>query len=233
MNSPTLDNDTGRKAFQRRAIATALTSFLDDEQLLRALWQWEQHASSGPALALNYFIRLLADTYDLQEQQRKLHRDLITALAQPADNLLPDPWPRMVAYRNHHYRTQTPATTPALPIPAQTLVFKSLLQRFLAALALAAPEQITALREQLALYCLQQPDCSDACREELAAWLCQGRARLTLNYPLVGLRGVLNHVYVLVCTLLGPVKADQLLATSLTETETLAESRQFNPRKLL
>lgn len=84
---------------RRRAIYTGLAGHFGEDEILPLLSLWEAKYADKPPFALNEFLGEVAQRSGRKLERARLYRELVGALTGPASNLLPDPAPRVHAWR--------------------------------------------------------------------------------------------------------------------------------------
>lgn len=225
--------DASEASRRRRAVYQALLPFLPDDQLMQALWTWEENAVES-AFALHEFAARLCALHGLQELRARMHLALVKCMVLPLARLGPDPWPQMQAARRG--RPLAPASAPTHGDPAATTVFEALLSGFLDTLHDRQPEGAAQTRAWLieGLVARRRSiglDTNDAAR--VARWLNHASEAIGATLAIISLRRVLHAAYVLSCEYYGPVVADAALAEAVRRTEALPVAKHFAPRSLL
>ena len=157
-------------------------------------------------------------------ERARLYRELVGALTGPASNLLPDPAPRVHAWRQGEGLEAEEVSGPDA-LARQT--FEALSQ---ALFGLLDPDMVPRLR-RFAAGNLNGMQLETELRLRLRGWLEQGGSLGLTSLSLEHLRVLLNLLYIGLCEYLGPVTADQVLTRAVQKTERL--SLQLPPQKLL
>lgn len=225
--------DSSEISRRRRAVYQALLPFLTDEQLMQALWAWEESAVES-SFALHEFATRVSTHHGLQSLRAGMHLALVKCMTLPLARLGPDPWPQMQAARRGQPLAATPAA--AHGDPAATVVFEALLSGFLDALHDRQPQGAAQIRAWLLERLLARRraiglDAGGAAR--VARWLNRTSAAIGAPLAAASLRRLLHAAYVLSCEVYGPVATDAALAAAVRSTETLPVARHFAPRSLL
>lgn len=223
MNNPTT---TGSLEFRRRAIYTALRSFMNDEQRLQALCIWQEHFAAGPMYALHNYISLVCENSDMQHLRSEMHRSLVRTLSLVNAELDEDPQAQMQEY----CRIQKNRKLALSERRPQDRVFEELLNTFLNNLQKLGNDEAVRtrihLREQVARM-PRTPGMTD-----LEDWLLFRRTDTGQQLETGQMREILHIAYVFACELCGPVETDRALAEAKNSVERLAESAEFAPAKL-
>lgn len=225
--------DSSEISRRRRAVYQALLPFLTGEQLMQALWTWEEGAVES-SFALHEFTTRVCTRYGLQSLRAGMHLALVKCMTLPLARLGPDPWLQMQAARRGKPYVETPPTTDG--DPAASVVFEALLGRFLDVLHDRQPQGAAQIRAWLIERLVSRRrvielDAGGAAR--VARWL--NRTSTAIGAPLAAasLRRLLHAAYVLSCEVYGPVVTDATLAAAVRHAETLPIARHFDPRSLL
>lgn len=202
---------------KKMAIANALSPYLNEDGVARALSIWEHKYANQPTFAMQRFISEFLDSNQAGQRSRILQA-LFLALHNAAPVVAAEP--------------SAPAVEEKAPVHSNLSalrVFSALVEQVL---ALAPRDQDTRLRLAV-LDLLPQLKADEAAKRDLYAWLSQ-------RYPLPPhfrfsqpeMRRFVNLVYIALCNLLGPVRADNLLHEAVLRTEQ-ASREEFPVRDLL
>ena len=196
---------------RRRAIYTGLRPYLDDESLLEAIHLWQIKYSDKPKFAFAEFLSECCQDKGLRSQRTNILSSIFKALDLPEHALLPDPFDIGL----DHLADLTPTEKIC---DDTTIVFVHLLDNLLKSLsdkdALYVRIHILNQFPSLRLDELRKAFLRD--------WLNHKINQLPVSYDLTVMRQLINFSYVAICELLGPVKADQLLAQTMKATSELA-----------
>lgn len=209
---------------RRRAIYTGLAGHFGEDEILPLLSLWEAKYADKPPFALNEFLGEVAQRSGRKLERARLYRELVGALTGPASNLLPDPAPRVHAWRQGEGLEAEEVSGPDA-LARQT--FEALSQ---ALFGLLDPDMVPRLR-RFAAGNLNGMQLETELRLRLRSWLEQGGSLGLTSLSLEHLRVLLNLLYIGLCEYLGPVTADQVLTRAVQKTERL--SLQLPPQKLL
>lgn len=92
--------DDQEAARRRRAIATALKRFVTQDQLMQALWIWEEDASSRlPRVSLFPYVKLILRKLHITSDKDSMYMELTHCYAQTEKKLDPDPLDKMIQWR--------------------------------------------------------------------------------------------------------------------------------------
>lgn len=202
-------------AFRRRAIVTGLQPYLQHDQLQQMLALWEQEFAHLPASALHRFIIKCCHTESLKQQRMDMLRSVIQAHDMPEEKLLPDP------------RALFAQADENAPDEA-TKVFCELMQKIFQK---SGADIHQALRRILIEH-LPRLTLSPKQLLSVNQWLHGHQSSPGIPLPQAGMRAMVSLVYVDLCEYLGPVKADLLLASAVTETEQ-SSAAAFSVHRLL
>ncbi|MCY1287869.1 hypothetical protein D9M68_267660 [compost metagenome] len=209
---------------RRRAIYTGLAGHFSEDEVLPLLSLWEAKYADKPSFALNQFLAEVAERTGRKLERAKLYRELVGALTASPAQLLPDPAPRLQAWRQGGGRN--PAKAPGEAGQAQ--------QTF-AALAGVLFEQLgtaqTLNLRRFAAGNLTGMQVSAEVRLRLRSWLEQGAGPGLDSLGLEELRRLLNLLYIGLCEYLGPVAADQALDRAVKQANSL--NLPLAPERLL
>jgi len=93
--------DEEEAARRRRAIATALKKYLNHDQLMQALWLWEEDASSRlPRISLFPFIKSTIRKLAIESDKDSMYMELTRCYALSEKKLEADPMPLMMQWRS-------------------------------------------------------------------------------------------------------------------------------------
>ena len=206
------DEEKEMFAMKRMAIANALAPYLSQETLEEALIIWEHKYSHQPTFALQRFISEFCDN-NVAGQRSKILQALFLALNNSPSNTA---------------EADTPPISPVLTQGA-TACFELLLTNILTVLAHDQQQKVRLLTIKQ----LDSLKLNVIIERDLKAFFSQGYTFPSSFYmEIKAMRRCLNLMYVALCDVLGPVKADSILhgAINLTEQQS---SGGFSVRELL
>ncbi|WP_181418732.1 hypothetical protein [Pseudomonas alcaligenes] len=209
---------------RRRAIYTGLAGHLSEEELLPLLSLWEAKYADKPPFALNEFLAEVVQRSGRKLERARLYRELVGALTGPVGDLLPDPAPRLQAWRRGAGQGAEEVSGPDA-LARQT--FDALSQALFAQLDAALVPRL----RRFAAGNLNAMQLDTELRLRLRGWLEQGGSLGLTALGLEHLRVLLNLLYVGLCEYLGPVAADQALTRAVQRVELL--QLPLPPQKLL
>lgn len=223
-NAPTTPTPQGKEANtmtiaqKKVAIEGALTPFLSDDHLSRAIRIWEEKYSQQPTFALQRFINEFCDNATLMAQRSQILQSLIRALSGSDGRPLDKPI--------------TPESTRATQCLESTRngsveCFAQLVE----AVFSRTPGDMHIKIRLFLLESLPAMKLPPLSQRALQAWLSQQyKIPEDVSLDENALRHIVNLVYVSLCEFMGPVKADRLLHDAVTLLES---SSQFPVRRLL
>lgn len=225
--------DESEASRRRRAVHKALLPFLQGEELMAALWIWEQGASTGSAFALKDYVARICNRPRLQELRVAVHLALVRSMTLPLANLGPDPWPLMRAAR----RDQTSAQMPAAAVDTSgTEVFEHVLDQLFFDLRDRQQVGINRIRvwlhERLGAR-LDGLGMDASMAAGVVRWLNGSSPHVSVFLPTAVMRRLLHAVYVLACEYYGPVVTDAALARAIRSAGALPAAKRFPPQELL
>lgn len=209
---------------RRRAIYTGLASHFPEDEVLPLLSLWETKYADKPPFALNEFLAEVVKRSERKLERARLYRELVSALTGPSSNLLPDPAPRLQAWREGDG-----VMSKEMPVP-DTLAWQTfeVLSREL--FSLLDAEMVPRLR-RFAAGNLSNMPVETELRMRLGSWLEHGGSVGLTVLNLEQLRMLLNLLYIGLCEYLGPVTADQVLTRAVQKAE--RHNLKLAPQKLL
>ncbi len=196
-------------AQKKLAIEGALTPYLGEDHLLRALSIWEQKYAQQPTFALQRFINEFCDNATLMAQRSQILQSLIRALSGA------DGRPRDKPMATPEQATQPAAATAAKPdgsLECFTCLVEDVFSR-------TSGDMHIKIRIFL-LENLPSMKLPATSQRALHAWLSQQyRIPADIHIEEKALRHLINLSYICLCEFMGPVKADKLLHDAITATE--------------
>ncbi|MDO8266364.1 MAG: hypothetical protein Q7T32_00835 [Moraxellaceae bacterium] len=202
------------------AIEGALTPYLSDDHLMRAICIWEEKYSQQPTFALQRFINEFCDNATLIAQRSQILQSLIRALSGA------DGRPRETAPIRYKEAAKIPSSTQAVA-DESIMCFSALIESIFA----NTPGDMHIKMRLFLIENLPGMKLPAMAQRALHAWLSQQyRIPDDVRIEEKALRHLINLAYISLCEYLGPVKADRLLHDAITATE---ERSTFPVRQLL
>jgi hypothetical protein len=225
--------DESEASRRRRAVHKALLPFLQGEELMSALWLWEQSASTGSAFALKDYVARVCVRPALQELRVAFHLALVRSMTLPLANLGPDPWPLMQAARRAQASAQPSAV---VGDTSGTEVFEHVLDHLFYDLRDRHHVGINRIRvwlhERLGAH-LDGLGMDASMAAGVVRWLNGSSPHVLVFLPTEVMRRLLHSVYVLACEYYGPVVTDAALGQAIRSAAALPAAERFPPEKLL
>lgn len=205
------DNEATIMSISQKKIAIegALTPYLSDDHLIRAIRIWEEKYSQQPTFALQRFINEFCDNATLIAQRSQILQSLIRALS-GADGRPRDRPP--VQYKAE---ANTPISTQAVA-DESIVCFSTLIESVFA----STPGDMHIKMRLFLIENLPGMKLPAMAQRALHAWLSQQyRIPDDVRIEEKALRHLINLAYISLCEYLGPIKADRLLHDAITTTE--------------
>lgn len=216
------DKEAGPMSISQKKIAIegALTPYLSDDHLMRAICIWEEKYSQQPTFALQRFINEFCDSATLVAQRSQILQSLIRALSGA------DGRPREAPPLQYKEETKIPSSTQAVA-DESIMCFSALIESVFA----STPGDMHIKMRLFLIENLPGMKLPAMAQRALHAWLSQQyRIPDDVRIEEKALRHLINLTYISLCEYLGPVKADRLLHDAITATE---ERSTFPVRQLL
>lgn len=209
---------------RRRAIYTGLVGHFSEDEVLPLLSLWEAKYADKPPFALNEFLAEVVQRTERKLERARLYRELVGALTGPVHDLLPDPSPRLQAWRQG-------AGIGAEEVSGEDALARQTFEVFSRELfGLLDADMVPRLRRYAAGN-LSGMQVDTELRLRLRGWLEQGGSLGLTSLNLEQLRMLLNLLYIGLCEYLGPVTADQVLTRAVQKTE--RHNLPLPPQRLL
>ncbi|WP_430460097.1 hypothetical protein ACQUQU_12860 [Thalassolituus sp. LLYu03] len=196
---------------KRRAVYTVLSEFLDGDDLWAAMWRWQNGYSDKSQFELNAFLSECRDIPEISLNRSVLYRQLIGILMSNNAALKDDPIRAMQNFLNKQEASgELAIARPKVAdwTPTFSMVLKELFAQLRSDTARSvknyAAEQ--AARNQLAqgfIYAFTLWD--------------QGKTLDVSAIQVSDLKKLLNFIYIGLCESLGPVEADKILSSAVTD----------------
>lgn len=209
----TAPNDPETFMMRKMTIAHALAPHLSEDRLQEALIIWEHKYAHQPTFALQRFISEVCDN-SVSGQRSKILQALFLAL-------------------NNGMAAKEEAVTPTPSVKPEhqgaTAVFEHLLSTILSGLAANANQKVRlAVQSQL-----KTLKVNNMLVKDFNAFFSQGYAFPSSFYvDIKVMRQCLNLVYVALCDVVGPIKADDVLSKAIQDIEK-QYTGNFSVRELL
>lgn len=196
---------------RRRAIYTGLRPYFDDASLLEAIHLWQIKYSDKPKFAFAEFLSECCQDKTLRAQRTNILSSIFKALDSPEHALLPDPF----SLGLDDFADQSPTQK----ICDDTTI---LFVHFFANLLKLLGEKESLNVRIFILNQFPSLRLDELRKAYLRDLLDKKTSTLPVSYELTVMRQLINFAYVAICELLGPVKADHLLAQGIKASEELA-----------
>ncbi|MDK2777067.1 MAG: hypothetical protein KYX62_05345 [Pseudomonadota bacterium] len=211
---------------KRRAVFTVLSEFVDGRELWQAMWRWQNNYSDKSQFELNAFLSDCRDIEGIAVNRPTLYRRLIGILMNNSADMKPDPIQDMLQFRE-----QTAMDSGASAAEDWSETFTLVLQGIFAQLRSDTARMV----KQYATEQASRDHLAKSLVYEFTLW--EGDQLLGVSgVPLQDLRRLLNVIYIGVCESLGPVAADRILSTAVTDAADALAAQNVSapePRLLL
>lgn len=230
--------------YKRRAIYTALSEFMNGDDLLNAMCLWQEEYADAPRHANNKFVSQILNGTLLASKHAVVHLKITTVLLEKEPVLKPDPLTDMHDYlvrkKGREYADKVlndainsvVTTTTSDGAHKNVKAFELLVNEFINNIARTDKEHFSGLNVAMSNAAKTLNRDNDQLLE-LINWF-EG---LSLNIPdridTDTLRSVLNAGYIEACNKVGPVVADTALSDAVKKVEMDVSIKPFSPRDLL
>ncbi len=213
------------QSFRRRAVYTALSEFLVDEERMIMMCLWQNKYSEQPAYALNRFISDICEFLQGACSRASINRKIVWALGLQPEQLDEDPIKNMAEYCKH-YRHELVTNDEILP---QEIVFQRLFFRFakeLSTVEYGAEEKI----KKYIIDNLLNLELNNSLKS-VEYWLRSGNQFISRMLNLQQMRSIIHMVYVCGCEYCGPSSTDRALTIAVKSASTAPEAKLFPAEK--
>ena len=215
------------QSFRRRAVYTALSEFLADEERMILMCLWQSKYSEQPAYALNRFISDICEYLQGACSRATINRKIVWALGLQPEQLDEDPVNKMAEYCKR-YRHELVTNDVMLP---QEIVFQRLFFQFtseLNKLEYGAEERIKKyIIEHLPALGL------NGALKPVESWLRSGNQFVSRMLNLQQMCSIIHMVYVCGCEYCGPTSTDRALTIAVKNASTAPEAKLFPAEKFI
>jgi Flp pilus assembly CpaF family ATPase len=207
---------------KRRAVYTGLRPYLSNEELVTALNLWQVEFSDKPKFAFTAFLAVITNSEALRKKRTRILSSLLRAMELSEVDLLADPYDE----KGKQYQF---ATEDLIAEDQATEVFITFFEK----LQEKVGEKNALGMRAYIIQNVKKLNLNTRNSKQLTDWIDDKATILNGQYNLNNLRQVINLAYVAMCQLIGPVKADQLLAQTIRDVEAFAVEKQINLHDLL
>lgn len=210
------------KTTKRRVVYTILSRYITHQSLADALWLWEQQYAENSLCNLLPYMENIITYPEIHYHKGIVQRELLKGLHSPASlDLKPDPMLFMLKFRHKHNQ----------PLPQADflmVVFMNVLKAFIQESEQYHGNIRQQLRRDFKINGLSNQHLND-----LLSVIEGQKEKLCHSYSQPMLKDILHTLYINICNILGPVRADTCLATAIQGAEKLPESKAVSPRVFL
>jgi hypothetical protein len=204
--------------YTRRVIFTAMRPFLEDADLLYAMTIWQEKYASKTTYAFTQFLSECCRTQALKRNRPALLNAILKTLESAEQNLLRDPLNAQTSQFDILMTNQTQYVD-------ANVVFVQFVENLLKNLGgdLEVKTKAYLMKHVGAKLKLNTPQAF-----ALKTWAYNNAATLDASFDNKQKQIMINILYIAICEYIGPIKADQLLATAVRQTEQLAITHQVD-----
>lgn len=193
--------------FRKRAVFTGIKPFLTNDEALLAMVLWEDTHAQKPKFSMRHFISDLHNVVGCDLDARRLHVSVVSCLSKSEKDLLPDPSLDVTAFKiRNNINSKYDYKIPELE------AFQIFVRKWF---KLTDKPDLLQVFQQCQEY-LDQHKIDLSLKANFIFWLDDYESNLQLlSVEINDLRKLTNVIYMAYCDVLGPIKADQLLAKSI------------------
>ena len=204
-----------KEVYTRRVVFTAMRPFLDDADLLAAMTIWQDKYARQTTYAFTQFLSESCRSTEIRRNRPSILSAIFKTLESSDQSLLPDPL-------NVETNQFDALVESQVAYAEANHVFVQFIENMLSHLGEDLALKVTAylmkhLNTKLKLDIKQTL--------ALKAWMHKKTGSLNATFDNKQKRELINILYIAISEYIGPVKADQLLASALKETELLAKTQ--------
>ena len=215
------------ESFRRRAVYTALSEFLDDQERMIIMCLWQTKYSEQPAYALNKFISDVCALLHGACSRATINRKIVWALGLQPEQLDEDPINRIVEHCKQHKHAFV-ADEELLP---QEIVFQRLFFRFTRELNSTEYGTDESIKKHIIEH-LSILELTNTSRL-VESWIRSGNQFISRMLNLQQMRSIIHMVYICGCEYCGPTLTDKALTEAIKSTSALPEAITFPPEKFI
>lgn len=200
---------TAEQSLRRRALYTGLRPHLRDSEIMEAMLLWEANYANHSKFSVRYFVGELSKHLNREKDEKALLLSLVSTLALPDRDLLPDPADVLREYR----KSRTPRSYRFPRSTPEIEATKLLLTKWL---SLTDPSSATHI-ESMMVSGINQLRVDPQFATEFKRWIHNRKQNINGSLVSLGdLRQAINLTYTAFCEVIGPVDTDRLLSEAVT-----------------
>ena len=212
--------------YKRRAIYTVLSEVISEQDLLDVMWHWQNIYSEKSQFELNHFLTDCKNIPEIASSRSLLYRKIIVLLVSENNELLEDPWPLMLAYKQDRdeFNNITSETT-----ENWSEIFTTVMHELFS--KLRSDTQRSVLR-----YVIQNSsklELPQSLVYSFHVWTDKQGIIDTHETDRAQLKKLLNLAYIAICEFVGPIQADQFLSNAIKEAHVIHSHSKLDARLLL
>lgn len=215
------------QSFRRRAVYTALSEFLDEQERMIIMCLWQTRYSEQPAYALNKFISDICVLLKGACSRANINRKIVWALGLQPEQLEEDPINKI----NEHCKQLKHNLETDEELLPQEIVFQRIFFQFTRELNSAeyGTEEIikTHIIEHLSTLELK------SAFKLVESWLRTGNMFVSRMLNLQQMRSIIHLAYICGCEYCGPSSTDHALTVAVKTASTTPEAKVFPAEKFI
>jgi hypothetical protein len=210
--------------YKRRAIYTVLSEVVSEKKLLDVMWHWQNTYSDKSQFELNKFLSDCNSIPEIANRRSELYRKIIVLLVTKNMELKNDPWPLMLDYHKDKINNISSVAS-----DNWSEIFTMVMTELFSRLNLDTQRSVSHYVIQN-LVKLKLPN---SLVYSFHTWTDQRNNINAQEADRTQLKKLLNLIYIAICELIGPVKADQFLSDSIKKAYSFHNDSDLDARLLL
>ncbi|MGK0249916.1 MAG: hypothetical protein ACI910_002680 [Oleispira sp.] len=212
--------------YKRRAIYTVLSEVISEQELIDVMWHWQNMYSEKSQFELNHFLSDCKNIPEIAHNRSWLYRKIIVLLVSEKKELLEDPWPLMLAYKQEgdEFNNITSVAT-----ENWSDIFTTVMHELFSRLRLDTQRSVA----RYVIQHLSKLELPQSLAYSFNVWTDKKKVIDTHEANRAQLKTLLNLAYIAICEFIGPIQADQFLSNAIKKAHLIHCHSELDARLLL
>jgi hypothetical protein len=212
--------------YKRRAIYTVLSEVISEQNLLDVMWHWQNIYSEKSQFEINHFLTDCKNIPEIASSRSWLYRKIIVLLVSEKNELLEDPWPLMLAYKNNIDELNNISS---VSDENWSEIFTTVMHELFSKLHSDTQRSVS----RYIIQNLSQLKLPQSLANSFHVWTDKKSIIDTHEADRAQLKKLLNLAYIAICEFVGPIQADQFLSNAIKEAHVIHSHSKLDARLLL
>jgi hypothetical protein len=212
--------------YKRRAIYTVLSEVIRNQDLIDVMWHWQNMYSEKSQFELNNFLSDCKNIPEITRSRSWIYRKIIVLLVSEKKDLLEDPWPLMLSYKQDKDKFNN---ITSVATENWSDIFTTVMHELFSRLRSDTQRSVA----RYVIQHLSKLELPQSLAYSFNVWTDKNRIIDTHEADRSQLKKLLNLTYIAICEFIGPIQADNFLSNAIKEAHLIHYHNKLDARLLL